>query len=75
MIMEPTPPKGIFYEASYDDEGMVHDFNNLPIEVAISPIPTLRIHNIYPQSQILGDPKFHLYKLEAECSKIQEHMH
>ncbi|GJW46718.1 retrovirus-related pol polyprotein from transposon TNT 1-94 [Tanacetum coccineum] len=36
---------------------MVHDFNNLPIEVAVSPIPTLRIHNIHPQSQILGDPK------------------
>ncbi|GJX86784.1 putative ribonuclease H-like domain-containing protein, partial [Tanacetum coccineum] len=52
-----TPHKGIFDEASYDDEGMVHDFNNLPIEVVVSPIPTLRIHNIYPQSQILGDPK------------------
>ncbi|GKF25039.1 hypothetical protein Tco_0080933, partial [Tanacetum coccineum] len=51
------PQKGIFDEASYDDEGMVHDFNNLPTEVAVSPIPTLRIHNIYPQSQILGDPK------------------
>ncbi|GJY51588.1 ribonuclease H-like domain-containing protein [Tanacetum coccineum] len=38
-------------------EGMVHDFNNLPTEVAVSPIPTLRIHNIHPQSQILGDPK------------------
>ncbi|GJX14867.1 putative ribonuclease H-like domain-containing protein [Tanacetum coccineum] len=51
------PQKGIFDEASYDEEGMVHDFNNLPTEVAISPIPTLRIHNIHPQSQILGDPK------------------
>ncbi|GJV06879.1 putative ribonuclease H-like domain-containing protein [Tanacetum coccineum] len=51
------PQKGIFDEASYDDEGMVHDFNNLPTEVAVSPIPTLRIHNIHPQSQILGDPK------------------
>ncbi|GJY84832.1 retrovirus-related pol polyprotein from transposon TNT 1-94 [Tanacetum coccineum] len=30
------PQKGIFDEASYDDEGMVHDFNNLPIEVALS---------------------------------------
>ncbi|GJV57690.1 putative ribonuclease H-like domain-containing protein [Tanacetum coccineum] len=48
------PQKGIFDEASYDDEGMVHDFNNLPTEVAVSPIPTLRIHNIHPQSQILG---------------------
>ncbi|GJT55770.1 hypothetical protein Tco_0990824 [Tanacetum coccineum] len=46
------PQKGIFDEASYDDEGMVHDFNNLPTEVAVSPIPTLRIHNIHPQSQI-----------------------
>ncbi|GJS56820.1 putative ribonuclease H-like domain-containing protein, partial [Tanacetum coccineum] len=51
------PQKGIFDEASYDDEGMVHDFNNLPTEVPVSPIPTLRIHNIHPQSQILGDPK------------------
>ncbi|GJW10125.1 putative ribonuclease H-like domain-containing protein [Tanacetum coccineum] len=51
------PKQGIFYEASYDEEGMVHDFNNLPTEVAVSPIPTLRIHNIHPQSQILGNPK------------------
>ncbi|GKE99071.1 putative ribonuclease H-like domain-containing protein [Tanacetum coccineum] len=51
------PQKGIFDEASYDKECMVHDFNNLPTEVVVSPIPTLRIHNIYPQSQILGDPK------------------
>ncbi|GJW49408.1 retrovirus-related pol polyprotein from transposon TNT 1-94 [Tanacetum coccineum] len=43
------PQKGIFDEASYDDEGMVHDFNNLPTEVAVSPIPTLRIHNIHPK--------------------------
>ncbi|GKG21919.1 hypothetical protein Tco_0384514 [Tanacetum coccineum] len=32
------PQKGIFDEASYDDEGMVYDFNNLPTEVAVSPI-------------------------------------
>ncbi|GJZ85988.1 putative ribonuclease H-like domain-containing protein [Tanacetum coccineum] len=51
------PQKGIFDEASYDEEGMVHDFNNLPTEVAVSPIPTLRIHKIHPQSQILCDPK------------------
>ncbi|GKC43546.1 hypothetical protein Tco_1061268, partial [Tanacetum coccineum] len=30
------PQKGIFDEASYDDEGMIHDFNNLPTEVAVS---------------------------------------
>ncbi|GKF26741.1 hypothetical protein Tco_0082635 [Tanacetum coccineum] len=44
------PQKGIFDEASYDEEGMVYDFNNLPTEVAVSPIPTLRIHHIHPQS-------------------------
>ncbi|GJT84299.1 putative ribonuclease H-like domain-containing protein [Tanacetum coccineum] len=38
--------------------GMVHWIStSLPTEVAFSPIPTLRIHNIHPQSQILGDPK------------------
>ncbi|GKA35291.1 putative ribonuclease H-like domain-containing protein [Tanacetum coccineum] len=51
------PQKGIFDEAFYDDKGMVHGFNNLPTEIVVSPIPTLRIHNIHPQSQILGDPK------------------
>ncbi|GJT88982.1 putative ribonuclease H-like domain-containing protein [Tanacetum coccineum] len=51
------PTHGIFNEASYDDEGVIIDFNNLPTEVAVRLIPTLRIHNIHPQSQILGDPK------------------
>ncbi|GKF78771.1 hypothetical protein Tco_0234339, partial [Tanacetum coccineum] len=48
---------GIFNEAFYDEEGMVTDFNSLPIEIEVSPTPTLRIHNIHPKSQILGDPK------------------
>ncbi|GKD77538.1 ribonuclease H-like domain-containing protein, partial [Tanacetum coccineum] len=48
---------GIFDEASYDEEGVVTDFNSLPIEIEVSPTPTLRIHNIHPKSQILGDPK------------------
>ncbi|GJV16468.1 putative ribonuclease H-like domain-containing protein [Tanacetum coccineum] len=63
------PHQGIFDEASYDDEGMVHDFNNLPIEVAVSPIPTLRIHNIHLQSQILGDPKSSV----QTRSRVQQH--
>ncbi|GJU14322.1 putative ribonuclease H-like domain-containing protein [Tanacetum coccineum] len=63
------PQKGIFDEASYDDEGMVYDFNNLPTEVAISPIPTLRIHNIHLQSQILGDPKSSV----QTKSRVQQH--
>ncbi|GJT28547.1 copia protein [Tanacetum coccineum] len=63
------PQKGIFDVASYDDKGMVHDFNNLPTEVAVSPIPTLRIHNIHPQSQILGDPKSSV----QTRSRVQQH--
>ncbi|GJV71693.1 putative ribonuclease H-like domain-containing protein [Tanacetum coccineum] len=48
---------GIFDEASYDEEGVVTDFNSLPTVIKVSPTPTLRIHNIHPKSQILGDPK------------------
>ncbi|GJU82252.1 putative ribonuclease H-like domain-containing protein [Tanacetum coccineum] len=51
------PKQGIFDAASYDEEDVVTDFNNLPTKVTVSPIPTLRIHNIHPQSQILSDPK------------------
>ncbi|GKE04737.1 putative ribonuclease H-like domain-containing protein [Tanacetum coccineum] len=47
----------IFDEASYDEEGVVTDFNSLPTEIEVSPTPTLRIHNIHPKSQILSDPK------------------
>ncbi|GJS61185.1 retrovirus-related pol polyprotein from transposon TNT 1-94 [Tanacetum coccineum] len=43
-------------EASYDDDGIITDFNNLPDEVDVTLNPTLRIHNAHPQSQILGDP-------------------
>ncbi|GJV08520.1 putative ribonuclease H-like domain-containing protein [Tanacetum coccineum] len=43
-------------EASYDDAGIISDFNNLPDEVDVPTNPTLRIHNAHPQSQILGDP-------------------
>ncbi|GJZ88569.1 ribonuclease H-like domain-containing protein [Tanacetum coccineum] len=51
------PKQGIFDAASYNEEGVVTNFNNLPTKVAVSPILTLRIHNIHPQNQILGDPK------------------
>ncbi|GJU33482.1 putative ribonuclease H-like domain-containing protein [Tanacetum coccineum] len=63
------PQKGIFDEASYDDEGMVHDFNNLSTEVDVSLIPTLRIHNIHLQCQILGDPKSSV----QTRSRVQQH--
>ncbi|GJT09184.1 putative ribonuclease H-like domain-containing protein [Tanacetum coccineum] len=48
---------GIFDEASYDEEGVITDFNSLLTKIEVSPTPTLRIHNIHPKSQILGDPK------------------
>ncbi|GJY15425.1 hypothetical protein Tco_0385847 [Tanacetum coccineum] len=37
----------IFDEASYDEEGVITDFNSLPTEIEVSPTPTLRIHNIH----------------------------
>ncbi|GKA54781.1 putative ribonuclease H-like domain-containing protein [Tanacetum coccineum] len=50
--------KGLLMQAFYVKRlPVVTDFNNLPTKVAVSPIPTLRIHNIHPQIQILGDPK------------------
>ncbi|GJY50569.1 putative ribonuclease H-like domain-containing protein, partial [Tanacetum coccineum] len=49
---------GIFNRAYDDDEdvGAVVDFNNMDNTIAVSPIPTLRIHNNHPKGQILGDP-------------------
>ncbi|GJT66669.1 putative ribonuclease H-like domain-containing protein [Tanacetum coccineum] len=38
------PETGIFDEASYDEEGVITDFNSLPTEIEVSPTPTLRIH-------------------------------
>ncbi|GKC64914.1 putative ribonuclease H-like domain-containing protein [Tanacetum coccineum] len=52
-----NPNDGIFTNASYDDEGAVADFTNLETIVNVSPIPTSRIHSVYPSTQILGDPK------------------
>ncbi|GJW62593.1 putative ribonuclease H-like domain-containing protein [Tanacetum coccineum] len=52
------PNDGIF-NGSYDDDedvGAVTDFNNMDNTIAVSPIPTLRIHKDHPKGQILGDP-------------------
>ncbi|GJZ51945.1 putative ribonuclease H-like domain-containing protein, partial [Tanacetum coccineum] len=59
---------GIFDEASYDEEGVITDFNSLPTEIEVSPTPTLRIHDIHPKSQILGDPK----SVVQTRSKVQQ---
>ncbi|GJY42797.1 hypothetical protein Tco_0431010 [Tanacetum coccineum] len=64
---------GIFDEASYDEEGVITDFNSLPTEIEVSPTPTLRIHNIHPKSQILGDPKSAVQtRSKEEPKKISE---
>ncbi|GJU60251.1 putative ribonuclease H-like domain-containing protein [Tanacetum coccineum] len=49
---------GIFNGAYDDDEdvGVVADFNNMDNTIAVSPIPTLRIHKDHLKGQILGDP-------------------
>nr|GEU62957.1 hypothetical protein [Tanacetum cinerariifolium] len=52
-----SPSEGIFTDSSYDDEGVVTDFNNLETTMSVSPTPTTRIHTIHPKTQILGDPK------------------
>nr|GEW63514.1 hypothetical protein [Tanacetum cinerariifolium] len=46
----------IFTNSSYDDEGVVNDFNNLKTTVNVRPTPTTRIHAIHPKTQILRDP-------------------
>ncbi|GJU69139.1 putative ribonuclease H-like domain-containing protein [Tanacetum coccineum] len=52
------PNDGIFNGAYDDDEdvGAVADFNNMDNTIAVSPIPTLRIHKDHPKGQILRDP-------------------
>ncbi|GKF06301.1 hypothetical protein Tco_0036969 [Tanacetum coccineum] len=51
------PNDGIF-NGAYDDDGNVSavaDFNNMDNTIAVSPIPTLKIHKDYLKGQILGD--------------------
>ncbi|GKB82019.1 hypothetical protein Tco_0948914, partial [Tanacetum coccineum] len=52
------PNDGIFNRAYDDNEDVsaVADINNMDNTIAVSPIPTLRIHKDYPKGQILGDP-------------------
>nr|GEW07598.1 ribonuclease H-like domain-containing protein [Tanacetum cinerariifolium] len=51
-----SPNKEIVTDSSYDDEGVVTDFNNLETTVRVSPTPTTRIHTIHPKTQIPRDP-------------------
>ncbi|GJZ28421.1 putative ribonuclease H-like domain-containing protein [Tanacetum coccineum] len=54
-----TLPNDEIFNGAYDDDedvGVVADFNNMDNTIAVSPIPTLRIHKDHPKGQILGDP-------------------
>ncbi|GJW95149.1 putative ribonuclease H-like domain-containing protein [Tanacetum coccineum] len=53
-----SPIEGIF-SGVYDDNnvGAEADFNNMDNTIDVSPIPALRIHQVHPKDQILGDPK------------------
>nr|GFB77168.1 putative ribonuclease H-like domain-containing protein [Tanacetum cinerariifolium] len=51
-----NPSEGIFTDSSYDDKGVLTDFNNLETIVNVSPTSTIRIHTIHPKTQILRDP-------------------
>nr|GFD17490.1 hypothetical protein [Tanacetum cinerariifolium] len=47
--------EGIFTDLSYDDKGVVTNFNNLETIVNVSSTPTTSIHTIHPKTQILRD--------------------
>ncbi|GJQ97704.1 putative ribonuclease H-like domain-containing protein [Tanacetum coccineum] len=57
-VTDTLPNDGIFNRAYDDDDdvGAVADVNNMDNTIAVSPIPTLRIHKDHPKGQILGDP-------------------
>nr|GEV17635.1 hypothetical protein [Tanacetum cinerariifolium] len=51
-----SPSAGIFTNSSYNDKGVVTNFNNFETTMNVSPTPTTRIHTIHPKTQILRDP-------------------
>nr|GEZ78138.1 copia protein [Tanacetum cinerariifolium] len=51
-----SPSARIFTNLSYDNEGVVTDFNNLETTVNVSSTPTTGIHTVYPKTQILRYP-------------------
>ncbi|GJV30928.1 putative ribonuclease H-like domain-containing protein [Tanacetum coccineum] len=56
-LLKLLPNDGIINGAYDDDEvGAEADFNNMDNTIAVSPIPTLKIHKDHPKGQILGDP-------------------
>ncbi|GJU75427.1 hypothetical protein Tco_1272497 [Tanacetum coccineum] len=49
------PKDGVFSTNSFDaEEGGAADYNNMDPTIDVTSTPTLRIHKIHPQSQIIG---------------------
>nr|GEU63409.1 putative ribonuclease H-like domain-containing protein [Tanacetum cinerariifolium] len=51
-----SPSEVILTDSSYDDKGVVTEFNKLEATMNVSLTPTTRIYTIHPKTQILGDP-------------------
>nr|GEV18036.1 copia protein [Tanacetum cinerariifolium] len=64
-----SPSEGIFTNSSYDDEGVVTDFNNLETTMNVSPTPTTRIHTIHPKTKFL-EILCQLFRQEVKCTRI-----
>ncbi|GJY25572.1 hypothetical protein Tco_0400298 [Tanacetum coccineum] len=60
---------GIFDEASYDEEGVITDFNSLPTKIEVSPTPTLSFTIIHPKTRYLVILT-QLCKLEAKLLQV-----
>nr|GEV03492.1 hypothetical protein [Tanacetum cinerariifolium] len=66
-----SPSEWIFTDSSYDDEGVVTDFNNLETTMSVSPTPTTQIHTIHPKTQIIRDPKLAV-QIKSKVNKNSE---
>nr|GEV12670.1 hypothetical protein [Tanacetum cinerariifolium] len=63
------PLRALNDDSSYDDKGVVTDFNNLETTVNVSPTLITRIHTIHLKTQILRDPMSAI----QTTSKVNKH--
>ncbi|GJW10363.1 putative transposase-associated domain-containing protein [Tanacetum coccineum] len=72
------PKDGVFSTNSFDvEEGEAADYNNMDPTIDVTSTPTLRIHKIHPQSQIIGKSTAGIQtrrKLK-ETSVFEDHAH
>ncbi|GKB75552.1 ribonuclease H-like domain-containing protein, partial [Tanacetum coccineum] len=65
------PETGIFEEASYDEEGVITDFNSLPTEIEVSPTPTQSV--VQTRSKVQNKSRAHA--LLSHTKKQQRNNH